>query len=306
MIKSRHLFPPKKNPLHTTLKRLLTTFAKIALSAVAIWVVLQKIDIAQTQRLLLRAHLGWLLAAWLLFNASKVLSAVRLRHFFAAVGVALSATYHLRLYYVGMFYNLFLPGGIGGDGYKVYLLHQQYPQVGVRQLVAATLIDRLSGMLALCVLALVLGAGLYHYVGWAAWVQYAAYAAAAVMVAVFYGAVQTWWSAFAPTLHRTNMQALGVQLLQLACAYCLLRSLSIIDGFVLYAVLFLASSVVAVLPFTVGGVGARELVMVLGYQYLPINANAAVAFSALFFVVTAVSSLVGAFLSVKAPPPTQP
>jgi uncharacterized membrane protein YbhN (UPF0104 family) len=56
--------------------------------------------------------------------------------------------------------------------------------------------------------------------------------------------------------------------------------------------------VVAVLPFTVGGVGARELVMIMGYTYLPINPNSAVAFSLLFFLITALSSFLGAFLQV--------
>ena len=52
----------------------------------------------------------------------------------------------------------------------------------------------------------------------------------------------------------------------------------------------------AVLPFTIGGVGARELTFILGHQYLGVDQNAAVAFSFLFFLITAVVSLYGAFL----------
>jgi len=60
-------------------------------------------------------------------------------------------------YYIGMFYNLFLPGSVGGDAYKVFLLHEQ--GVGrTKPLILATLLDRLSGlaMLALLTFGLIL------------------------------------------------------------------------------------------------------------------------------------------------------
>jgi uncharacterized membrane protein YbhN (UPF0104 family) len=64
-------------------------------------------------------------------------------------------------------------------------------------------------------------------------------------------------------------------------------------------ILFLLSSVVAVLPFTIGGIGARELVFIFGADYLLIDKNTAVAFSILFFIITAVSSLSGIFYGTK-------
>jgi len=54
------------------------------------------------------------------------------------------------------------------------------------------------------------------------------------------------------------------------------------------------------LPFTIGGVGARELVFLLGAQWLQTNKDTAVAFSLLFFLITAISSLAGAVM--KLPP----
>ena len=43
--------------------------------------------------------------------------------FFKQEGVFISEKESLKLYYKGMFYNIMLPGGIGGDGYKGYYLH---------------------------------------------------------------------------------------------------------------------------------------------------------------------------------------
>ena len=69
--------------------------------------------------------------------------------------------------------------------------------------------------------------------------------------------------------------------------------------YVEYMTLFLLSSVVAVIPFTIGGIGARELVFIFGADYLLIDKNTAVAFSILFFVITAVSSFTGIFYETR-------
>ncbi len=71
------------------------------------------------------------------------------------------------------------------------------------------------------------------------------------------------------------------------------------DLYIEYLTLFLLSSIVAVLPFTIGGVGARELVFIFGANYLMIDKNTAVAFSILFFMITAVSSFTGIFFETK-------
>ncbi len=55
----------------------------------------------------------YLLPAFILFNLSKIVGSIRLNRYFRAVGIELSELEALRLYYIGMFYNLFLPQGLG-------------------------------------------------------------------------------------------------------------------------------------------------------------------------------------------------
>jgi uncharacterized membrane protein YbhN (UPF0104 family) len=62
---------------------------------------------------------------------------------------------------------------------------------------------------------------------------------------------------------------------------------------------FLLSSIVAVLPLTIGGVGARELVFVYAHEYAGIDEATAVAFSLIFFIITAAVSLVGATIRTE-------
>ena len=54
-----------------------------------------------------------------------------------------------------MFYNIMLPGGIGGDGYKGYYLHNTL-QVPVKNLVRPILWDRITGAVSIVILIFVL------------------------------------------------------------------------------------------------------------------------------------------------------
>lgn len=242
---------------------------------------------------LLRAlHLGWMLLALLLYNLSRVSGGLRLGYFFAVAGAPLTPRQNILLYYLGMFYNLFLPGGIGGDGYKVMLL-KGWKGVGYKPLIEATLLDRVGGLLMLVsLLALLIGwkLGFSHPVGIGAGVV-------AIMLPLGWRGMHVWWfRPFGRIVWRTQAWALGVQAWQLLTCIALLMALGVTQGWVDYLGVFLLSSVVSVVPFTVGGVGARELVFLLASQHLQIETHQAVAFSTLFFLLTAVSSLAGALV----------
>lgn len=86
---------------------------KLAVSVATLWLVLQHTDNRELLSLLEHAEAGWLAAAVLLFTLSKVASAERLRMLFQHIGLFLGRWSHLKLYWLGMYYNLFLPAGSG-------------------------------------------------------------------------------------------------------------------------------------------------------------------------------------------------
>jgi uncharacterized membrane protein YbhN (UPF0104 family) len=274
--------------------------AKLAFMAGALWLVARHLDLPALGRTLRGAQPGWLAIATGLFTVSKLISSVRLNHFFRAVNIRLRERYNLRLYWLGMYYNLFLPGGIGGDGYKVYLLGQQFP--GRRAVIfRALLLDRLSGMIALLVLLLLLFAG----TGYPGWWRVAALALVPLGLGLSYGLGSWLFKDFQTAFGRTSWQALGVQGAQVLCAWALLAALGAAHGPVLpYLLVFLASSVAAVLPLTVGGLGARELTFLYGAQLFGLTPAIAVSVSVLFYVITAVVSLGGAFVQLGKLPAT--
>ena len=119
------------------------------------YLVFRKIDTAELWGITKSIRWFWLIPAVLMFVLSKVFTALRLNLYFRNIGLQISEKLNFRLYLVGMFYNLFLPGGIGGDGYKVYLLNKQY-KTSVKSLIQSALLDRLGGLVAIVFLLLVL------------------------------------------------------------------------------------------------------------------------------------------------------
>ncbi len=279
------------------IKNYLKLFLKLSLTVLAAYIVIKRIDLEETKQVFLHAKLRWLIVALVLFNFSKILSAFRLVAYFKSVGVILNNTYNLKLYYLGMFYNLFLPGGIGGDGYKVYLLNRQY-KASLKELIAATLLDRISGLVALVFLAFLLSCCL-DLSPIAAWALWGLITGIVITYPTYYLSYRFLFRKFLAVFHQTNLMSIGVQALQLICAWFILLAIGVDELYLEYQVVFLLSSVVAVLPFTIGGVGARELVFVFSAAYLSIDTSTAVAFSMLFFLITALSSFTGVFFDGK-------
>lgn len=286
--------------MNTRTKKIIQNIVKLLITAVALYYVFQKIDRKALLDSILSTKIGFYLLAVVAFNISKSFSAFRVWELYKAIGIKLSRWFNLKLYYVGMFYNLFLPGSIGGDGYKVYLLKQGNKETKTKLLVAATLLDRLSGLAIL----FLLGAVFFLLSSFTknADLPYAKELVIAGMVLVvplFYLFIKFIFPSFLKVFGITTVYSLAVQFGQVVTAIFLLYALSINQNFMDYLTLFMVSSVVAVIPFTVGGVGARELVFLYGFQFLAIEKNKAIAFTLLFFSVTAITALIGLLVSFQ-------
>lgn len=273
---------------------------KVGLTFLALFLVYRKIDQAALLELVNSIRWYWLVPAIVLFVGSKVATAIRLNGYFRNIGVALSSWVNWKLYLVGMFYNLFLPGGIGGDGYKVIVLHRVYG-TSRKKLIQAALLDRLGGLVAIGFLMI----GLSLFVPIAGLIvderlQYLGTTLILFLIfPLFWGVYRYFFRDFIPSFWAALGWSFFGQILQLFSAWFILLSLGISETILAYQLVFLVSSVVAVLPLTIGGVGARELVFVYAHTYVGISESAAVAFSLLFFLITAGVSLMGAFVQVK-------
>ncbi|AEL26668.1 lysylphosphatidylglycerol synthase transmembrane domain-containing protein [Cyclobacterium marinum] len=276
------------------IKKRLKFFLKILLTSLALYLVFSKIDTKTTWKVIQTSDIGWIFLAWIFFVASKLFSAIRLNIYFRDIGLRLPEIKNIKLYLIGMFYNLFLPGGIGGDGYKVYLLNKVH-KTPVKQLINAALLDRGNGLAVLLWLMFCLM--LFLNLPWDFPISmYWLGILGIVFIPIgFYLVMLLFFKQFMGSVPSTTGFSFLNQLLQLCSAYFILISMGVGDQYIPYLFVFLVSSTVSVLPLTIGGVGARELVFVLAHDYVGIDQNVAVAFSLLFFLISMLTSLFGLF-----------
>jgi uncharacterized membrane protein YbhN (UPF0104 family) len=266
---------------------------KLAVTVAALWYVFARLDLQQVLGTIAQSNFLYLAGALILFGLSKMISSLRLNKFLASTGIHISEWVNMKLYLLGMYYNLFLPGGIGGDGYKIYLLNRKF-EVSTRKIFWAVMMDRIIGVVALFCMAVVL----FFFVPDMR--KYAWYLVLLIPIAISlsYMAFRRFFPYLLRVFRISNLLSLAVQLLQLLSALLILLSLKVPGSLEGYLFVFLISSMVAVLPLTIGGIGSREFTFMLGAQWLGLDLNLSIALSLLFYLITAFTSFWGIIYSM--------
>lgn len=274
------------------------TLLKVAISAALLYFIFTKIPFSEVLAIVKRSQPLYVVGALVFFVLSKIFAALRLNLYFHKIGVLLTQKSNLKLYLLGMFYNLFLPGGIGGDAYKGYYLKQHF-EVPTKKVVAVLLIDRLSGLLLLFVFACILGVTMEVPVllpfTWLIGL------CIPMSILIFWGLQRRFFTYIVAVFWRSCAMSALVQLAQLACVLMILQALNIQVSTMEYLFIFMISSIVSVLPLTIGGIGSRELVFLYGALWLGLEEDRSVGISMLFFLITAFVSFLGIWYHFQKP-----
>jgi uncharacterized membrane protein YbhN (UPF0104 family) len=228
---------------------------------------------------------------------SKLFSAFRLNIYFRNIQIHLPEWRNIKLYWLGMFYNLFLPGSISGDAYKVVLLKKKYDS-SYKKTSAAVLLDRFSGLLAL---GLILSA--YGVIALDKTLYDVILVIGSVAATIsLYLVVRFYFQDFLPGFWSTFIWGLIVQLTQVICVYCILLSLGLPVDRPQWIFIFLVAAVIAVFPVSLGGgLGTREVVFVEGAKYFHLDPQAALVISLLFYLSTVIASVWGLYFVFNNP-----
>lgn len=138
----------RKRKIYTQLLKLFITCAVIG------WIIYSYgwINIKST---ILRARIDWLLGGVLFFVISVILGARQWQIILGNKRLQLPFGKALRLYFTGIFFNNFILGIVAGDAFKVAIL--QLDKKGGKAGFAASVIDRLAGLLVLSLYAIIGG-----------------------------------------------------------------------------------------------------------------------------------------------------
>jgi uncharacterized membrane protein YbhN (UPF0104 family) len=235
-----------------------------------------------------------IMTALLAYILSKIMSASRSMIIMTHFQISISGWENLKLYWAGMFYNQMLPGGIGGDIYKTIKINKLHSD-GLLISAGSVIIDRLAGVTILLVLALLCLPFTDLYIEWG-WITYVGIP---LTLAGFTALILIILPTLKPHIFKILGLSLLVQLFQIISIILIISALGIKSHYIEYILIFLISSVAAMLPLSIGGMGIRELVFLAGSGFLFTDEKSAIAISLIFYLISVFSSLPGALFQYE-------
>jgi glycosyltransferase 2 family protein len=244
-------------------------------------------------------------------------SAFRWRSFLRPLGFELSAGPAIRLYFVGMFFNAFLPTGVGGDAYKAIRIRRGPGTLA--SAFASVLLDRIAGVFGLALIGIAAVSVQIASGDRAAPVLVSLLVAIAVLLAAallltvgdrLLGQGRSNWFGLRPKLRRVLAAAMiggrdsravlwglvggvAAQLLVLGAHIALAQAIGLRVPIAALAASLLVAAVAATLPITINGIGVREAVWVWSLGAYGVSDSYALAFALLALGMNLVSSALG-------------
>ena len=132
-----------------TIKKILITLIQALVTGALLWWIFH--DPAKRHQMvdaLGKANPLWLIPSFLCFGLVLVCSAFRWQLLMKVQGISIKWFRVWQLVMIGMFYNLFLPGGTGGDLIKIFYAVKEAPR-SKSAVFLSVVVDRISGMFAL-------------------------------------------------------------------------------------------------------------------------------------------------------------
>ena len=293
---------------------------KVLISLALLGFLLNSTDLHALGALFRSLRLPIFLASFLLYIIAQFLSILRWRCLLRAEKIDLSMWRLTLLYFEGMFFNLMLPTLIGGDvvrGYQVFHLTKRHEAS-----LASILVERLSGYVALVMIACIALIFAYQHLHDPVVVWLTAASAAGIVGIVagllsdrlqtiffkllssvglgrfhdtihrLYEAIQRYWKHRQALLVAVGL-SLVLQVFAIFIFYLISRSLNLSVPLLYFFLFVPLISVVSMLPISVAGLGIREGSAVYFFAKVGLDSAGALSISLLWFAVIALSSGLG-------------
>jgi len=135
-------------------KKLISAAQALVTIGLLVWIFRDPVKNAEMAEAVSRAKWGWLLPGLASVGLACLLQTQRWFLLLRVQGVGMSWLRTLKIYMVGMFFNLFLLGSTGGDVVKIYYAMQE-AKTRKEAALLSVLVDRIMGLLGLVVLTAV-------------------------------------------------------------------------------------------------------------------------------------------------------
>ena len=273
------------------MKKFLPLLLKLTIATAALYYVVTNAETGGIAFYLKKINPPYLVAAFLLVNFATIISGLRLRVYLQSENKNVTKKEAIKLFYIGMFFNLFLPGGIGGDSYLAIKINRG-KNLPLLEAIRLLLLARANGLFFLNII--------FFALIWFSKFRFIFDKEQMVLVGlmilqipVYYLVAGRFLKEGFQTFLAAGKFSLISQVLMVGAAICIFRGLGLSSNFVDYACLFVAASIASVIPITPAGVGVREFVFFEGAKLTGLNPEFGVANSLLFFGIYFLTALIG-------------
>ena len=266
------------------MKNKIFSILQIVITVFFIYFTVSNLDLSKLFELLNNINILYLIIAASIYFSSQIISSERLRYILNDNKFIISFKKNFTLYLIGLFYNFFIPGGIGGDAYKSFLMNKKF-NWKLSKVVKLLLLDRLIGLGVLCCILI----GLYeiiflnfnfiYLILTLCFLSIIGY----YIVKLIFKNQNIFWKSFLYSMASHTIQFISLLII--------LYSLGIEDSYFEIIIVFILSSIFSVFSF--GGIGIREYIFLSSASILSFSPELAASIGLLFTISAAISSLPG-------------
>jgi len=294
-------------------KKHLFFILKLMLTTALLAAVINYVDLSMVWERIRSVNPFWLLASLSCLAVGYIMCGLRRAWMAEGLGIGVSRSRKVRLYFLGMFASLFLPSTIGGDVIRGILLAKSEGRKGIGVAAGASgILDRVNGMYALLLLLTFSMLFFEWSISW--WVSWLGVVGAAWLGMLFYPWIdrhlvgrlpekleklkalplmqkrfqRQWW--------RSLPVSFLFQILIVRAHVFLGMAVGLEMSWFAFSIMVGLVALVATLPISLNGFGVREAGYVSFAVYFGASGDAATAMAALWVIVLGIASLPGAWV----------
>ena len=274
------------------MKNKIFSILQIVITVFFVYFTVSNLDLSKLFEVLNNINILYLIIAASIYFSSQIISSERLRYILSDNKFIISFKQNFTLYLIGLFYNFFIPGGIGGDAYKSFLMNKKF-NWKLSKVVKLLLLDRLIGLGVLCCILI----GLYeiiflnfnfiYLILTLCFLSIIGY----YIVKLIFKNQNIFWKSFLYSIASHTIQFISLLII--------LYSLGIEDSYFEIIIVFILSSIFSVFSF--GGIGIREYIFLSSASILSFSPELAASIGLLFTISAAMSSLPGLKFIISKP-----
>ena len=276
------------------MKNKLLGIFQIIVTVFFIYYTLSKIGLNKILEVIKSADLLFILFASIVYFLSQIISSERLWFILKENNLIISSKENIKLYMVGIFYNFFIPGGVGGDAYKGVLMNKKF-QWSLKKIYKLLILDRLIGFGVILCLIIVFSGFILDL----EFISELNFILAPLYALLFFVGKVLVQKIFNNKIVYTKAFFIShiIQILQFGSIILILFSLGVTNNYFTFLYIFLISSVLSIFSF--GGIGIREYVFFTLASNTAVGPDIATSVGLIFTFSALISSIPGLFFLIK-------